>query len=50
VHGKITNDFGWTINEGQYVGRNLSGQVGSGGLPIRLSNVNGSIAIKREGM
>jgi len=50
VHGKITNDFGWTVNEGQYVGRNLSGQVGSGGLPIRLSNVNGSIAIKREGM
>lgn len=48
VHGKITNDFGWTVNEGQYVGRDLAGQVGSGGLRIRLSNVNGSIAIKHD--
>lgn len=50
VHGSITNDFGWTVNEGQYVGRDLSGQIGSGGLRIRLSNVNGSISIKREAM
>lgn len=48
VHGKITNDFGWTVNEGQYVGRDMSGQVGSGGLRIRLSNVNGSISIKHD--
>jgi DUF4097 and DUF4098 domain-containing protein YvlB len=50
VHGKITNDFGWAVNEGQYVGRDLSGQIGSGGVRIRLNNVNGSIAIKREAM
>lgn len=47
VHGPITNDFGLTVNEGQYVGRELTGQIGSGGPRIRLNNVNGSIAIKR---
>ena len=47
VHGAITNDFGLTVNEGQYVGRDLTGQIGSGGPRIRLNNVNGSIAIKR---
>ena len=47
VHGGITNDFGLTVNDGQYVGHELSGQIGSGGPRIRLSNVNGSIALKR---
>lgn len=47
VHGRITNDFGLTVNEGQYVGRDLEGQIGSGGPRIRLNNVNGSISIKR---
>ena len=47
VHGNITNDFGLIVNEGQYVGRDLSGQIGSGGPRIRLNNVNGSISIKR---
>ena len=49
VHGAITNDFGLAVDDGQYVGHNLSGQIGSGGPRIRLSNVNGSIAIKRAG-
>ena len=48
VHGQISNDFGLTVEEGQYVGRNLTGQIGSGGPRIRLNNVNGSIAIKRD--
>jgi hypothetical protein len=47
VHGAITNDFGLTVNEGQYVGRDLTGQIGSGGPRIRLNSVNGSITIKR---
>ncbi len=47
VHGRITNDFGLEVEDGQYVGHNLSGQIGSGGPRIRLNNVNGSIAIKR---
>ena len=50
VHGGITNDFGLTVNQGQYVGKDMSGQIGSGGPRIRLNNVNGSIAIKRSGL
>lgn len=47
VHGGITNDFGLTVNDGQYLGHDLTGQIGSGGPRIRLNNVNGSIALKR---
>ena len=47
VHGAITNDFGLKIDEGQFVGQSLTGQIGSGGARIRVTNVNGSIAIKR---
>ena len=50
LHGAITNDFGLTVEDGQYVGHNLSGQIGSGGTRVRLNNVNGSIAIKRGGL
>jgi DUF4097 and DUF4098 domain-containing protein YvlB len=49
VHGAITNDFGLAVEDGQYVGHNLSGQIGSGGTRVRLNNVNGPIAIKRAG-
>jgi DUF4097 and DUF4098 domain-containing protein YvlB len=47
IHGAITNDFGLRVNDGEYVGHELSGQIGNGGPRIRLNNVNGSIAIKR---
>jgi hypothetical protein len=47
IHGAITNEFGLQVNDGEYVGHDLSGQIGSGGPRIRLSNVNGSISIKR---
>jgi DUF4097 and DUF4098 domain-containing protein YvlB len=47
IHGAITNDFGLQVNDGEYVGHDLSGQIGNGGPRIRLSNVNGSISIKR---
>ena len=46
LHGAITNDFGLKVDDGQFVGHNLNGQIGSGGPRIKLSNVNGSIAIK----
>ena len=49
VNGQINNDFGLAVEEGQYVGRSLTGQIGSGGPRIRLNNVNGSINIKRAG-
>jgi DUF4097 and DUF4098 domain-containing protein YvlB len=47
IHGAITNEFGLQVNDGEYVGHDLSGQIGNGGPRIRLSNVNGSISIKR---
>ncbi len=46
VHGKITNDLGLTVEDGQFVGHNMSGQIGSGGARIRLNNVNGSIDVR----
>ncbi len=49
LHGPITNDFGLTVDDGQYVGHSLHGTIGSGGAQIKLNNVNGSIAIKRAG-
>ncbi|HYW70271.1 MAG TPA: hypothetical protein VE961_04515, partial [Pyrinomonadaceae bacterium] len=45
LHGPIANDFGLKVDDGQYVGHNLNGQIGSGGARIRLNNVNGAIAI-----
>lgn len=47
LHGGITNDFGLKVDDGEYVGHTMNGQIGSGGARIRLSNVNGSIAVKR---
>jgi DUF4097 and DUF4098 domain-containing protein YvlB len=47
LHGGITNDFGLDVHDGEFVGHDLNGQIGSGGPRIRLSNVNGTIAIKR---
>lgn len=47
LHGAITNDFGLAVDDGQFVGHSLNGQIGSGGARIRLNNVNGPIAIKR---
>jgi len=49
VHGAITNDFGLQVEDGQWVGHSMNGQIGSGGARIRLNNVNGSIAVKRIG-
>jgi len=46
VHGDITNDLGLKVEDGQYVGHSMNGQVGSGGARIRLNNVNGSITVK----
>jgi DUF4097 and DUF4098 domain-containing protein YvlB len=47
VHGQISNDFNLPVREGEYVGRDLEGRLGQGGAHVRLSNVNGSITIRR---
>ncbi|HKZ79561.1 MAG TPA: DUF4097 family beta strand repeat-containing protein [Pyrinomonadaceae bacterium] len=46
VHGEITNDFGLGVEEGKYAGRELYGQLGSGGARVKIGNVNGPIAIR----
>lgn len=46
VSGSITNDFGLPVRRGEYVGRDLSGTLGSGGPRIKLSNVSGAITIR----
>ncbi len=44
VNGGITTDFPLTV-KGHLVGKSLNGTLGSGGLQIELSNVNGGIHI-----
>ena len=46
VSGNIDNDFGLHVNRHQFVGRDLRGELGSGGTRIKLSNVNGRIEIR----
>lgn len=48
VHGAITNDFGLEVHDGDYVGHELFGQIGTGGPRVKLGNVNGRIEIKRS--
>lgn len=49
VHGGISNDFGLPVSDGEYVGHELYGQIGTSGPRIKLGNVNGGIRIKRAG-
>jgi len=46
VHGGITNDFNLPVSDGEYVGHELYGQIGTGGARVKLGNVNGRITIK----
>jgi hypothetical protein len=45
VHGGIRNDFGLHVNNQNWVGHEMSGELGNGGPEIKLSNVNGGIEI-----
>ena len=47
VHGGIGNDFGLEVDRSGFVGKSLEGSFGGGGARILLSNVNGSIDIRR---
>ena len=44
VNGSISTDFPLTV-KGHWVGKNMSGTLGNGGVQIELSNVNGSIHV-----
>ncbi len=45
VNGSITTDFPLTV-KGHFVGKSMSGTLGSGGVHIELNNVNGSIHLQ----
>lgn len=45
VSGSIQNDFGLHVNNHQFVGHDLRGEIGKGGAHIRLQNVNGRVEI-----
>jgi len=46
LSGPITSDFGLDAQQTGYVGHQLYGQLGKGGVSIRLHSVNGSIGIR----
>ncbi len=48
VNGSISNDFGLPVRKGEYVGRNLYGRLGNGGIMVKLDGVNGTINIHRK--
>lgn len=48
LNGEIKNDFGLPVQKGRYVGRNLSGRIGSGAARIKLSSVNGGLTLGRK--
>ena len=48
LNGSITNGFGLPVRKGEYVGRDMYGRVGSGEVQIKLSSVNGRLAVDRK--
>ena len=48
LNGEIKNDFGLPVRKGQYIGRDMYGRVGNGGVDIKLNSVNGGLAIGRK--
>jgi DUF4097 and DUF4098 domain-containing protein YvlB len=48
LNGNVSNEFGLTVEKGQWVGRSMEGLLGSGGARITLETVNGSIDIKKR--
>ena len=48
LNGSITNDFGLPVRKGKYVGRDMYGRLGAGDVQIKLSSVNGGLAVGRK--
>jgi hypothetical protein len=48
VNGNISNEFGLTVRKGRFVGRDMRGRIGSGDARVKLSSVNGSLAVNRK--
>ncbi len=47
LSGQITNDLGLPVRRGEYIGKDMAGQLGNGGARIKLSTVSGQIGIQR---
>lgn len=45
VSGQISNEFGMEVIKNKYVGSEMHGSIGKGGIKIALENVNGHIAV-----
>jgi len=48
MHGSINTDFGLEAKKNSFFGRNLRGNIGSGGKLINLDSVNGSIKVLKS--
>jgi len=48
LNGSITNDWNLPVHKGKYVGRDMYGRLGTGEIQIKLSSVNGGLAINRK--
>lgn len=49
VHGDIQNEFGLHTNDHRFVGHEMRGELGGGGVDIRVNNVNGTIEVRHAG-
>lgn len=47
LSGSIANNLGLPVRRGEYIGNDLSGQLGRGGARLKLNNVSGEIKIQR---
>ena len=45
MHGSIKTDFGLVAQNNLFTGRHLQGEIGSGGVDVTLTSVNGSIKL-----
>ena len=50
VSGDISNEFGLTVDHGQYVGSHLTGRIGNGANSLELHTVSGDIKLRRASM
>ena len=48
MHGGIKTSFGLTATKNSFSGRNLRGEIGSGGTKIDLESINGSIKVLKS--
>ncbi len=48
VNGSIRNDFGLHVNKHKYVGADMRGDIGGGGIEVSIDTVNGSVNVSQR--